>query len=82
MAKCVVPDPDSESETFVASIDVKLMDENKNILKDIPQSDITSLELEEELEDPSMFSISLNNSKDLSEKKIDGPRTTISNQET
>lgn len=69
MAKCVVPDPDSESETFVASIDVKLMDENKNILKDIPQSDITSLELEEELEDPSMFSISLNNSKDLSEKK-------------
>jgi uncharacterized protein len=67
MAKCVVPD--YESETFVASIDVKLMDENKNILKDIPQSDITSLELEEELEDPSMFRISLNNSKDLSEKK-------------
>lgn len=82
MAKCVVPDPDYENETFVASIDVKLMDENKNILKDIPQSDITSLELEEELEDPSMFRISLNNSKDLSKKKIDGPRTPISNQET
>lgn len=61
---------DSESETFVASIEIKLMDESNKILKDIPPEDITHLELEEELEDPSMFRISLNNSKDLSEKKI------------
>ena len=57
MIKCAVQD--LESETFVASIDVKLMDESKKILKDIPQADITSLEIEEELEDPSMFRISL-----------------------
>lgn len=59
----------SELENFVASIKVKLMDESKKPLKDIPQEDITQLEIEEELEEPGMFRISLDDRVDLNTQK-------------
>lgn len=52
-------------ETYTPSIEVKLMDESKQPLKDIPHKDITNLEIKEDLEEPGMFRISLNDTVDL-----------------
>lgn len=56
-------------QTLVASIEVKLMDESKKLLKEIPQVDITHLVIEEELEEPGMFRISLDDYLDLDTQK-------------
>lgn len=59
----------SDLGTLVSSIQVKLMDESKKVLKDIPKEDIIHLEIEEELEEPSMFIISLDNTVNLNTQK-------------
>lgn len=62
-------DSGSGLETYAPSIEVKLMDESKQPLKDIPHEDIISLEIEEDLEEPGMFMITLNDAVDLSTQK-------------
>ena len=56
-------------ETYVSSIKVELMDEKKSPLKTIPEEDIINLVIEEDLEDPGMFIISLNDIMDLDTQK-------------
>lgn len=55
--------------TYAPSIEVKLMDESKQPLKDIPHEDVLNLEIEEDLEKPAVFNISLNDAMDLSTQK-------------
>jgi uncharacterized protein len=62
-------DSGSGLETYAPSIEVKLMDESKQPLKDIPHEDITSLEIDEHLEKTGMFRISLNDAVDLNTQK-------------
>jgi phage protein D len=54
---------------FVPFIGVKLMDESKHPLKDIPQKAISGLEIEEDLEEPGLFRIYLNDTLNLKTQK-------------
>jgi phage protein D len=56
-------------KTYAPSIEIKLMDEKKKHLKDIPQGDVISLKIDEDLEGPGMFMISLSDALDLITKK-------------
>jgi uncharacterized protein len=56
-------------ETYVSSIKVELMDEKKNPLKTIKEEDIIKLVIEEDLEEPGIFSIFLNDIMDLDTQK-------------
>lgn len=56
-------------EIFVPFIGVKLMDESKHPLKDIPQEAISGLEVEEALEEPGLFRIYLNDTVDIKTQK-------------
>ncbi len=56
-------------ENYVPSIKVELMDEKKKTLKTIPEEDIINLVIEEDLEEPGMFSMSLNDVTDLNTQK-------------
>lgn len=56
-------------ETYVPSIKVELMDEKKSPLKTIQEEDIITLVIEEDLEEPGMFCIFLNDATDLDTQK-------------
>lgn len=55
--------------TYAPLIEVKLMDKSKQPLKDIPHEDIISLEIKEELENPAIFTVVLNDAVDLITQK-------------